>query len=126
MSTPTKGQLQVWWIPQVPGKPFTVDVATPQEAKALLDVLARYDIFQFENRIKPDYCNAGGLRMWGGKEWEEWYDENGDDIDDAELAAAGCEKLAAALHAIVDEIPANPKLPLVVRIRDIAAEALLP
>jgi hypothetical protein len=87
VSTPAKGQLQVWWIPQVPGKPFTVDVATPQEAKKLLTVLAAYDIFQFENRIKPDYCNAGGLRQWDGSDWEEWYDERtGNDIDDTEFA----------------------------------------
>lgn len=84
-ATPAKGQLQVWWIPQVPGTPFTVDVDTPQEAKKLLDVLARYDAFQFEHRIKPDYCNAGGLRQWDGSEWEEWQDDNGDDIDEADL-----------------------------------------
>lgn len=81
---PTQGQLRVWWIPQVPGKPFNVDVANIREAKLLLKALANYDIFQYENRIKPDYCNAGGLQTWDGKEWEweDWYDEEGNGIDE--------------------------------------------
>jgi hypothetical protein len=87
------GDLRVWWIPQVPGKPFHVPVASPAEAKKLIDVLAEYDIFQFENRIKPDYCNAGGLecfQQFGPGEavdepdWCEWESEDGDDISDWE------------------------------------------
>lgn len=93
MNAPKPGDLRVWWIPQVPGKPFHVPVASPVEAKKLLDVLAQYDIFQFENRIKPDYCNAGGLecfQQFGPGEvvdeydWCEWQSEYGDDINDWE------------------------------------------
>ena len=80
------GQLRVWWIPQVPMKSFNVDVANVHEAKLLLKALADYDIFQFENNVKPDYCNAGGLQMWDGKEWEDWHDEEGNDIDETQLA----------------------------------------
>lgn len=58
---PKHGQLKVWWIPQIPMKAFEVEVETLVEAKLLLDTLAKYDLFQFENRIKPDYANAGGL-----------------------------------------------------------------
>lgn len=83
------GQLQVWWIPQVPMKSFNVDVDSPSEAKKIMQVLTDYDKFQFDNRIKPDYCNAGGLNVWsancdgeGNAGWEDWYDEeSGDDID---------------------------------------------
>jgi hypothetical protein len=63
-----------------------VDVANIREAKLLLKALADYDIFQYENRIKPDYCNAGGLRTWDGKDWADWYDDDGNDIDATELA----------------------------------------
>jgi hypothetical protein len=80
-----EGDLQIWWIPQVPGKPFTVPVASVAEAKKLLDVLALYDIFQFENRIKPDYCNAGGLSVYEDGEWCDWQDEDGNTIDDLAL-----------------------------------------
>jgi hypothetical protein len=83
MKHPQPGQLQVWWIPQVPGKPFTVNVETLMEAKLVLKTLEQYDIFQFKQRIKPAYSNAGGLRVWSehDKDWEDWYDEDGLDID---------------------------------------------
>jgi len=75
-------KLQVWWIPQVPMKAFTVDVRDLREAKLLIDALAKYDQFQFKNRIKPDYCNAGGLQRLEDGEWYDWYDEeSGDDFD---------------------------------------------
>lgn len=57
-------KMKVWWIPQVPGKSFDVPVETLEEASFLLDVLAAYDLFQYENRIKPDFANAGGLVVW--------------------------------------------------------------
>lgn len=78
---PAPGALRVWWIPQVPGKAFHVPVASPAEAQKLLTVLADYDIFQFKNRIKPDYFNAGGLEVFEDGEWCEWNSEDGDDID---------------------------------------------
>lgn len=83
MKTTNKpGDLQVWWVPQVPMKSFTVPVGSVFEGVKLLDVLAAYDLFQFENKVKPDYCNAGGLQRWcadsdgeGNPGWEDWYDE---------------------------------------------------
>ena len=84
------GSLKVWWIPQVPMKAFEVPVKDLHEAKKIMDVLADYDRFQFENRVKPDYCNAGGLMVWDeridpdekGEKWCDWYDEEtGDDFD---------------------------------------------
>lgn len=67
-------KLRVWWIPQVGmRKTFYVSVNTPEEGKKLLDTLAVYDLFQFKNKIKPDFCNAGGLQMFD-EEDNEWYD----------------------------------------------------
>ncbi len=80
-----KIKLRVWWIPQVPMKAFRVEVETPQEAKKLLSILADYDIFQFENKIKPDYSNAGGLEVYENEKWNEWYDSEGEDIDNTKL-----------------------------------------
>lgn len=65
-----------------------VPVANLVEAKLLLNTLADYDQFQYDNRIKPDYCNAGGLQMWDEKEqeWYDWHDEEtGKEIDDYSL-----------------------------------------
>lgn len=80
---PVPGDLRVWWIPQIPGKPFHISVATESEAILVMNTLADYDLFQFENHIKPDYSNAGGLEIYDvdDLEWVEWYDEDGYEID---------------------------------------------
>ena len=77
------GDLRVWWIPQVPMCAFYVPVKTVDEAILVLDTLAKYDLFQYENDVKDDYCNAGGLEIldWPNG-WREWYDEDGFDIDE--------------------------------------------
>jgi len=85
MKKTKENQLRVWWIPQVPGKPFNIDVETPLQAKQILKILADYDIFQYDNKIKPDYSNAGGLEVFVGGEWEEWSDDEGNDIDDTNI-----------------------------------------
>jgi len=77
---PQEGDLQVWWIPQIPLKAFEVPVKTIDEAKLLMDVLAAYDFFQYKNKIKPDYANAGGLKVFENGEWCEWLDNGGEDI----------------------------------------------
>lgn len=93
MTHPKRGDLKVWWIPQIPMKPFYYPVNNIREAYILLDALAKYDIFQLENSIKPDFSNAGGLMEFdpdGVVEvtedtieecWGEWYSPIGYDID---------------------------------------------
>lgn len=66
--------------------PFYQPVASTKEAKLLLDTLAKYDAFQFENNIKPDYSNAGGLEVFESGEWTDWQDKDGNDIDSTETA----------------------------------------
>lgn len=81
---PKEGDLRLWWIPQVPMAPFHVNVESAEQAIFLYNTLANYDIFQFENNIKPDYCNAGGLEVFEDGEWSEY--ENGDAETIDELA----------------------------------------
>lgn len=98
------GDLQVWWMPQVPmSNPFEVDVASVADGVMLLKVLADYDRYQYANRIKPDFCNAGGLHRWcadngeGVAGWEDWYDEDtGDEDPEAWLLAQGVGTLVEA------------------------------
>lgn len=80
----SQGSLRVWWIPQVPGKRFFVYVDDLEQAKLIMNVLADYDIFQYENHIKPDYSNAGGLEMFdeGEDYWLDWHSEDGDSFDE--------------------------------------------
>lgn len=77
-----EGDLRVWWNPQVgSGVPhFYVPVRTVREGVLLLDTLAKYDLFQLEHNVKPDYANIGGLCMLeanehGALEWGSWYVE---------------------------------------------------
>lgn len=80
-------RFRVWHIPQVPGKPFRVELkamrngpAMIREAGRLIQLLADYDLFQYENRIKPDYASASGLEVFEGGEWIEWENEDGESI----------------------------------------------
>lgn len=77
-SAPQKGDLRVWWIPQVPGKSFEWPVADVAQAALLLDVLTAYDDFQFGENVKGDYCNTGGLMIHNGEDFEDWEDEDCD------------------------------------------------
>ena len=84
----TDKKLRLWWMPQVPMEPFRVDVESVAEAVKLMTVLADYDRFQFENKVKPDYCNAGALEQFEDGEWVDWYDdETGEDDPRAWLEA---------------------------------------
>src|ERR1700735_4900687 len=84
-------KLRVYWHPQVPCESFDVEVKTLREARLILKTLAEYDSFQYENRIKGDYCNAGGLCEFDPKDdhdgpqgsWCDWHDpETDEDFDD--------------------------------------------
>lgn len=61
---PKTSQYKVWHIPQIPGKAFQVELEDLEEAKRLVTVLALYDLFQYDNNIKPDYSNASGIMEW--------------------------------------------------------------
>lgn len=56
-------KFKVWHIPQIPMKPFEVEVASYSEAEKVMNVLADYDLFQYENKVKGDYVNAQGIMM---------------------------------------------------------------
>jgi len=70
-------KLRVWWIPRIPMKAFYVNVKSIEEAFLITETLAAYDKFQFDNNVKGDYCNVGGLQYWDDDEnkWLDWHDE---------------------------------------------------
>lgn len=76
--------LRVWHIPQVPGDAFHFAVNSIPEGKRVLDLLADYDQFQFDQGVKGDYCNAGGIEEFIDGEWIEIED----DPTDEEIEAA--------------------------------------
>lgn len=82
-------KMRVWWMPQVGANAtFYIPVKSIEEAKKFMDVLAAYDCFQYNHRIKPDYCNTGGVQVWDeeAQDWNDWYYEDDDsffeDVDE--------------------------------------------
>lgn len=73
-----EGDLKIWWVPQVPMKPFEVCVSSFEEAKTILRILAEYDFFQYKNNIKPDYCNKGGLVVFENGKWVDFISDDND------------------------------------------------
>lgn len=70
-------KLRVSHYPQVPCKAFIVEVKDLAEAKKISDVLADYDLFQYNNLIKPDYANATVVEEFDEEEgeWVSWSDD---------------------------------------------------
>lgn len=83
--TPKVGDLCVWHNPQVGAVGnFYYPVASVEEAKTVLSLLAYYDLWQYDNNVKGDYVSAAGLSVYegvpAGEEassdgWYEWADE---------------------------------------------------
>jgi len=80
VTQPKEGDLRVWWIPQVPMPAFEVPVESRSQGWWLVEVLARYDEFQFVHNVKPDYSNAGGVQEYLKIDGEyDWYDVDEDE-----------------------------------------------
>ncbi len=72
-----KNKLRVHHYPQIPCKPFIVDVEDEKEASKIIKVLADQHLWLFENRIIPDYSNVIQVVMW-----DETLDNEGDLLGD--------------------------------------------
>ena len=67
---------KVWYIPQVPMKSFDVEVENVEQAVKLYETIVKFSIFEFKNRIKPDYSDAGWIQYYN-EEIEDWEDLEG-------------------------------------------------
>lgn len=81
--TPALGDLKVFYIPQMPMKAFEVKVTSIAEGGRILDVIEQFSAFEFENRVKPDYCDMGGLVRYetDGEDGFDWYDVEDHEVD---------------------------------------------
>jgi len=43
------------------------------EAQRTLDLITNFSIFEYENKVKPDYSDAGGIEEWD-EQYQEWCD----------------------------------------------------
>jgi Superinfection exclusion gene product 17 len=78
-------KFRLWWVPQVPMTAFERDVPSYAEAKRLEETLAAYDAFQFENGVKPDYCNTGGVLYNCPGLTDGWEEISDDEIEELGL-----------------------------------------
>lgn len=77
----TDAKFKAWYIPQIPGEAFEVEVDSPAEGFKILDIISRFSLFEFENRVKPDYADAGGVVEWDESE-QDWWDVDEDEMGD--------------------------------------------
>lgn len=80
-----KGNFRVWHIPQVGADAiFRLHCNSLEEAYRIQSILAVYDIFEYHNRIKPDFSNASGIEIYDEEEqeWCDYYNEDGLDPDE--------------------------------------------
>lgn len=70
-------KLKVVHYPQVPCKPYEVEVKDEYEAKKIIDILAFQHLFLFEENIIPDYSNIISVVMLVEEagEWEDYYND---------------------------------------------------
>lgn len=67
-------EYRVWFIENPPNDPQYFDVNSPIEGKKILN--------RVSNRSNAD-VTLGGLEEFDGDEWVEWYDANGDNVDES-------------------------------------------
>lgn len=81
MSHPTK--FKIWYNHQVPGPGYEQEVPNPEIGQAILDAIYQVALYQFTNRMIPDYANAGGIVYldedgeWVDYHPEDWATEDG-------------------------------------------------
>ncbi|QSL99815.1 hypothetical protein SEA_ODAY_71 [Gordonia phage ODay] len=83
--TPQPGDLKIWYIHQVPGKPYSQAVPDIATGQAILDAVYQVALFGLEHRWWPDFANMGGISRY------EKYDDGDEgwfDLDDEEIAEA--------------------------------------
>lgn len=105
-------KMRVWWCPQVGiEKNFYIPVQSVEEAKKVMDILAAYDCFQYNQNVKPDYCNMGGVEVFNeeSQEWEDWYYEDDtnffEDVDDyCENKSEKAEELKNFTEEILSQV----------------------
>lgn len=71
-----KNKLRVSHYPQIPCKPFQVEVQNEREAYLIRETLANQHLFLFNNNFIPDYCNVIVVEMLEEEDcWIDYYNE---------------------------------------------------
>jgi hypothetical protein len=74
---PKEGDLRVWNIINVPGPGTHYPVKSVEHGVLLIDCLAESQLLQPEVG-----SNVFGLEVYHNGEWEDWYSEDGEELDE--------------------------------------------
>lgn len=77
-----KNKLRVLHFPQIPCKPFSVEVKDEEQAFLIQETLANQHCFLYDNNFIPDYSNIILVQMWdensdgeGTPDWIDYWNE---------------------------------------------------
>lgn len=76
-------KFKLWYSHQVPGPSYEQEVPDAKTGQAILDAIYQVALYQFNNKMIPDYCNAGGIVYldedgeWSDYDPEEWRSPRG-------------------------------------------------
>ncbi len=113
--TPTKNKLQVLHFPQVPCKPFRVDVKDEKDALRVIKILAEQHLFLFEHKIIPDYANVLMVNMFEDGEWVGYYDEDGNDWEDVRRELEQVNPIVEITDENYEQVIMKSELPVIVK-----------
>ena len=82
-----KGSLRVWWVRNMPNPGERHPVSSPHEGRAWLTATAEMDLAMPESVVSN---NAGGLEVFDGTEWIDWYCECGEEIESCACQSPIC------------------------------------
>lgn len=68
-------KIRVAHFPQIPCKPFIVEVKNEREAYLIYQTMANQHLFLFDNNFIPDYSNVILVQMYEDDEWVDYYNE---------------------------------------------------
>lgn len=71
LSKPVDWDLEVWHVPDVPGKGFRVPVESEEEGSKVMAILAAYDEYLLERNLTEDSSNAQGMTVLVNGERED-------------------------------------------------------
>jgi len=69
-------KLRVSHYPQIPCKPFIIEVEDLKQAQLMHNALGKYDLFLYDSKYRSDYANSTFIEQWDEeeKEWLLWCD----------------------------------------------------
>ncbi len=79
---PVFNRIRVCHYPQIPCKPFIVEVENEREAYLIEKTLAEQHLWLYNNHFIPDYSNAITVTMWddidgeGNFDWTDYWNED--------------------------------------------------